>query len=288
MLLLDNLEQLTAGTAVLGELLAECPDVTLLVTSREPLLLAGEQQYEVPVLERGDAVELFITRAHAVKPTIEVGADIAERICERLDCLPLAIELAAARTKALSPAEILARLDTRLPLLTGGPRDAPRRQRTLSATIDWSHELLNSEERRLFARLAVFAGGCTLAAAQAVCGARLDTLQALVDRSLIRTDGERYWMLQTLREYALERLEQTGEQDVLRQRHLEHYLHLVEHTAPRLSTHHEREALAVLDGEIDNLRAALQWALEAAPPDALRLVHTASYLPTPPTGRWNR
>jgi predicted ATPase len=135
-LLLDNLEQLTAGTAVLGELIAECPDVTLLVTSREPLLLAGEQQYEVPVLERVDAVELFITRAHAVKPTIEVGADIAERICERLDCLPLAIELAAARTKALSPAEILARLDTRLPLLTGGPRDAPRRQRTLSATID--------------------------------------------------------------------------------------------------------------------------------------------------------
>ena len=157
------------------------------MTSREPLHLAGEQQYEVPVLEPEDAVALFDSRTQAVVPGLIVHPKLAEAICARLDYLPLAIELAAARTKALAPGDILARLDTRLPLLTGGPRDAPRRQQTLRATIDWSYELLDDEQRRLFARLAVFAGGCTLAAAEAVCGAELDTLQALVDRSLVRT-----------------------------------------------------------------------------------------------------
>jgi len=160
LLVLDNLEQLAEGSAVLAKMLGACPGLTLLVTSREPLRLAGEQQYEVPVLAPADAVELFTTRAQAVKPDLQVDPDAATRICERLDCLPLAIELAAARTKALAPSEILARLDRSLPLLTGGPRDAPRRQQTLEATIDWSYKLLSAEEQRLFARLGVFAGGC--------------------------------------------------------------------------------------------------------------------------------
>jgi predicted ATPase len=213
LLVLDNLEQIAEGAAVLGQLLAACPRLALLVTSREPLHLAAERQYDVPMLARADAIALFIARAHSVAPELTVDPALAAMICERLDCLPLAIELAAARTKALSPDQILGRLDRRLPFLTGGPRDAPRRQRTLKTTIDWSYELLSGEEQRLFVRLAVFAGGCTLAAAQAVCDADLDTLQALVDRSLVRSDGERYRMLQTLHEYALDRLEHSGEAD---------------------------------------------------------------------------
>ena len=186
LLVLDNLEQLADGSAVLAMLLSACPGLTLLVTSREPLHLAGEQQYEVPVLEPEDAVALFESRTQAVVPALIVHPKLANAICARLDYLPLAIELAAARTKAIAPGEILARLDSRLPLLTGGPRDAPRRQQTLRATIDWSYELLDDEQRRLFARLAVFAGGCALAAAETVCHGDLDTLQALVDRSLLR------------------------------------------------------------------------------------------------------
>ena len=200
---LDNLEQLTTGVGVLAELLAGCPGVRMLVTSREPLHLAGEQQYEVPVLDREDAIELFTARATAVAPNLVIERETAAAVCERLDRLPLAIELAAARTKALSPAEILDRLEHRVPALASGPRDAPRRQQTLQATIDWSYELLTEKEQRLFTRLAVFAGGCTLEGAEAVCDGELDTLVALIDRSLVRAGAGRYWMLQTLREYAL-------------------------------------------------------------------------------------
>ncbi len=260
LLVLDNLEQLADGTALLGELLTTSPGLTLLVTSREPLHLSGERQYEVPVLDLDDAVELFTTRAQAIKPEVEFRAELTAAICERLDCLPLAIELAAARTRVISVQEILARLERRLPLLTGGARDAPHRQRTLRATIDWSYELLNSREQRLFARMAVFAGGCTLAAAEAVCDAELDDLQALVDRSLMRSDGERFWMLQTLREYALERLEQTGEEEALRRAHAEWFVELLE--AQELSPPgwpNERSRRHVAP-ERENFRAALEWA----------------------------
>ena len=267
LLVLDNLEQLGEGAAVLGELLAACPGLTLLVTSREPLHLAGEHQYEVPVLANMEAIELFIARSQAVAPHFEVDPAVAAMICERLDCLPLAIELAAARTKALSPDQILARLDRRLPLLGGGPRDAPQRQRTLQATIDWSYDLLSDEERRLFARLAVFAGGWTLAAAQTVCQTDLDTLQALVDRSLVRSDGERYWMLQTLREYALERLERSGEGNELRRRHHEWFAELLDAEAVQLHgldltdiAHRTRSSAH--EQERDNIKSALAWALE--------------------------
>ena len=148
LLVLDNLEQLADGSRVLAKLLSACPGLTLLVTTREPLHLAGEQQYEVPVLEPEDAVALFESRTQAVVPGLVVHPKLSDAICARLDYLPLAIELAAARIKALAPGEILARLDTRLPLLTGGPRDAPRRQQTLKATIDWSYELLDDQQRQ--------------------------------------------------------------------------------------------------------------------------------------------
>ena len=269
LVVLDNLEQLTPSTGVLGDLLTGCPGLRMLVTSREPLHLAGEQQYEVPVLEPEDAVALFDSRTQAVVPGLVVHPKLAHAICARLDYLPLAIELAAARTKAIAPGEILTRLDTRLPLLTGGPRDAPRRQQTLKATIDWSHELLDAEQRRLFACLTVFAGGCSLAAAEAVCGAGLDTLHALVDRSLLRHDGERYWMLPTLREYALERLEQTVEAEELRAVHARWFVGLIHSEGLDSHVPWTPSLLGRVRAERENFRSALEWAAESGDSEAL-------------------
>jgi hypothetical protein len=232
----------------------------LLVTSREPLHLAAERQYEVPVLTHSDAAELFTARAQAIAPRRFVDQALAAAIAERVDRLPLAIELGAARTKALSLEEILARLDSRLPVLVGGPRDAPRRQRTLRATIDWSYELLDLDERRLFARLAVFAGGCTLAAAEAVCGAKLDMLQALVDRSLVLTDGERYLMLLIIHEYALERLEETGEADDMRHAHARWFVGLLDAEGIAPPGWPGETSLNRLAPEQENFRAALEWS----------------------------
>jgi predicted ATPase/DNA-binding SARP family transcriptional activator len=275
LLVLDNLEQLAEGTSVLGELLATCAGLTLLLTSREPLHLAGERQYEVPVLEDADAVELFITRAQAVAARQVVDPELVGAICERLDYLPLAIELAAARTKALSATELLGRLEKSLPLLTGGPRDAPRRQHTLTATIDWSHDLLTGDERTLFAHLAVFAGGCTLPAAEAVCGARIDTLQALVDRSLVRSDGERYWMLQTIREYALAKLEQRAEAREVRKRHARWFVDLVAAEGSTPPGWPSDTALNHLAPEQENFRAALEWAERIADLETLARLASA-------------
>jgi predicted ATPase/DNA-binding SARP family transcriptional activator len=260
LLVLDNLEQLIEGTRLLAGLLAKSPALTLLVTSREPLRLAGEVQYDVPVLQRDDAVELLLGRARAVAPRVSVDPELAGRICERVDYLPLAVELAAARAKALSPRQILSRLDQRLPLLTGGPRDAPRRQHTLAATIRWSYELLGEAEQCLFARLAVFAGGFTLTGAEAVSRAHLDTLQALVDRSLVVRDGERFMMLQTIREYALERLLESGEADLIHLAHAQWLTGLLESeglTPPRWPN---RTSLRRLAQERENFTAALEWA----------------------------
>jgi predicted ATPase/DNA-binding SARP family transcriptional activator len=269
LLVLDNLEQLADGTAVLGEVLSACRGLTLVVTSREPLRLAGEQQYEVPVLEPEDGVALFDGRARAVVPGLNVPPKLADAICARLDYLPLAIELAAARAKALAPGEILKRLDTRLPLLTGGPRDAPRRQQTLRATLDWSYELLDDDQRRLWARLAVFAGGCTFAAAETVCGGGLDTLQALVDRSLVRTDGERYWMLPILREYGLERLEQTGEAEDLRRSHARWFVGLIHTEGLDAHTPRTPALLGRVGAERENFRGALEWAAQSGDHEAV-------------------
>lgn len=278
LLVLDNLEQLAHGSAVLAALLGVCPGVTVLVTSREPLHLAGEQQYEVPVLEPEDAVALFESRTQAVVPGLVVHPKLADAICARLDYLPLAIELAAARTTALAPGDILSRLDRRLPLLTGGPRDAPRRQQTLRATLDWSYELLDAEQRRLLARLAVFAGGCTFGAAEAVCGAELDTLQALVERSLVRTYGERYSMLPTLREYGLERLEQTGEAEELRRLHARWFVGLVHSEGLDVHAPRTPALLGRVRAERENFRGALEWAAESGDREAVaRLVYPLTF-----------
>jgi predicted ATPase/DNA-binding SARP family transcriptional activator len=285
LLVLDNLEQLAPEVGVLGELLGGCPGVRMLVTSREPLHLAGEQQYEVPVLDPEEAIELFIARARTVIPSLLIERESAGAVCERLDRLPLAIELAAARIKVLSPAEILHRLERRLPVLASGPRDAPRRQRTLQATIDWSYGLLNEEEQRLLARLSVFAGGCTLQAAEAVCEAELDALGALIDRSLLRADGHRYGMLQTLREYALEKLARSGEEDLLRRRHAQFFIellhaHRLDECLPDVDPRRPRGVVEA--DERENFRAALEWAMEAGE------IETVARLAAPLTLLWVR
>jgi predicted ATPase/DNA-binding SARP family transcriptional activator len=263
LLLLDNFEHLLDAASRLAELLAACPNVKLLVTSREPLHLAGEHEYLVPTLAEQEALELFRQRAHAAEPEQAVLA-----ICRRLDCLPLAVELGAARTKVLAPEALLQRLDKRLPLLTVGPRDAPERQRTLEAAIAWSYDLLNESERRLFARLAVFVGGFTVEAAEQVCEADVDTLQSLVDKNLLRGDGDRYDMLETIREYAADRLEQAHDREGVRRRHAEHFLTAAK---PFLGAF-EREWPHEPASEVDNVRAALRWAIAVEDSElALRL-----------------
>ena len=206
LLVLDNFEHLLDAAAGVAETIGSCPQLTVLVTSREPLHVDGEWEVAVDPLREREAVELFVQRALAVNSDFAANGEVVE-ICRRLDCLPLAIELAAARVKALSPEALLERLEQRLPLLAGGSRSAPERQRTLRATIAWSHDLLTPAEQDLFARLAVFAGGCTLEAAEAICGADVDEIASLVDKSLLRRTGDRYWMLETILEFADERLQ---------------------------------------------------------------------------------
>ena len=250
LLLLDNLEQVVEAAPELAALLESCPNLKLLVTSRELLRVRGEVEYPVPPLAEAEALELFRERSR-----LQPDETIAE-LCRRLDNLPLAVELAAARTSVLSPRQILERLAKRLDLLKGG-RDAEARQQTLRATIAWSHELLDEPEQRLFARLAVFAGGCTLESAEQVADADLDVLQSLVDKSLVRHTDERFWMLETIREYALEQLEESGEADGLRRRHAEHYLALGEKAMAAMSRGYSGEWVERLEREHDNLRAAL-------------------------------
>jgi predicted ATPase len=265
LLVLDNFEQVVEAASELGSLLESCPNLRLLMTSRELLRIWGEVEYPVPPLQQPEAVELFCARSR-----LERSEEIAE-LCRRLDDLPLAVELAAARTGVLSPAQILARLSQRLDLLKGG-RDTEARQQTLRATIDWSYELLSEAERRLFARLSVFAGGCTLEAAADVAGADLDTLQSLVDKSLLRHAGERFWMLETIREFALERLEETAGGKDVRQRHTAYFLELGELARPELLTGNSSIWLDRLQAEHDNIRAVLGDALEHGYADiALRL-----------------
>jgi predicted ATPase/class 3 adenylate cyclase len=258
LLLLDNLEQVIEAAPELAALASACPNLGLLVTSRELLRVHGEVEYPVPPLARPEATTLFCQRSQ-----LEPSKEIAE-LCARLDNLPLAVELAAARTRALTPAQILGRLSQRLDLLRGG-RDSDPRQQTLRATIEWSHELLVAGERKLFARLAVFAGGCTLRAAEQICDAELDTLQSLVEKSLLRFTpskaGSRYWMLETIREYALERLTACGEVESLRDRHLEWTAaETYARTVPLRG--HDPEAIAFLRAEEPNIREALEWAIE--------------------------
>jgi len=264
LLLIDNLEQVIECAPELSELLTACPNLTLLVTSRELLRISGEVEYAVPPLAEQEAIDLFCVRSQ-----LEPSQDIAE-LCARLDSLPLAVELAAARANALTPSQILERIAGRLDLLKGG-RDADPRQRTLRATIEWSYELLSPGEQELFARLSVFAGGCTLEAAEEVCDADLDTLQSLVEKSLVRFTNARYWMLETIREYAGERLEQTGEGVGLARRHARLFLELAERSEPALWAQRTGDWLPRLDPEEANFRAALEWSIDDSAESAVRL-----------------
>jgi predicted ATPase len=303
LLVLDNFEHLPTAAPVVGELVGRCPQLTVLVTSRAPLRLGGEHQFPVPPLplpdtapqspadslELSPAVELFRQRAQAVLPTFELSATnaaIVAQICRRLDGLPLAIELAAARVKLFSPQALLARLERGLQILTGGVRDLPERQQTLREAISWSYELLDPGEQALFRCLAVFAGGFTLEAVEDVCGSGaeeqvasnvLETLASLVDNSLLVSRSEhatsqeedeepRFTMLETIREYALERLTSSGEVDEAQRKHAQYYLALAEAAQPRASEPWDEvewwSRFRRLEREHDNLRAALHWAVQ--------------------------
>ena len=264
LILLDNAEHLLAAAPDVGRLLAASPGLRVLVTSRSPLHVAGEREYLLEPLLPDDAVALFCERARLVGRDVAPDAVVSE-ICRRLDGLPLAVELAAARTKLLDPSSLLARLEQRLPILTGGARDAPERQRTLRATIEWSYDLLDENAKQLFGRLAVFAGGFSLEAAELVCEADLDELAALVDMSMVKAFGKaRFLMLETVREYARERSAESGEADGIARWHAEYFAALADELdEARRRPGEAAAASARFEAEQANLRAALASARAA-------------------------
>ena len=296
LLILDNFEHVAEAAPLIVELLAACPGLSILVTSRMRLRLTAEREHTVPplslpgpevepsrsrgdvatILARSEAVRLFVERAQAVQEDFaltDANAAAVAAICRHLDGLPLAIELAAARVKVLPPPALLTRLERRLPLLTGGGRDLPARQRTMRDAIAWSYDLLSEDEQRLFRRLAVFVGGFTLQAAEAVCPVEgesspgvLEGIAALVDNSLLRREdgprGEpRYQMLETAREFALEHLAATGEAEELGRRHAHFFVDLAECVGPVVDGADQRAAVASLDADEANLRAAIGWTI---------------------------
>jgi predicted ATPase len=264
LLVLDNFEQLIGAADDIARLVAACPLLDLLVTSREALQVAGERVYAVDPMSLVDAVDLFEQRARATggdDAALEDSEAVVEAICDRLDRLPLAIELAARRMRMLSPEAILERLEQRLSLLTAGPRDAPSRQQTLRETIAWSYELLSPGERQLFARLSVFAGGCALEAAEAVCDADLDEFASLVDKSLLRYRSGRYWLLETVREYAAEQLAASAEGERMAERHVAYFLDLARRAAPYVEPMLDASWLDRLRPDRPNLRVAIEHAI---------------------------
>ena len=267
LLVLDNLEHLLDAAPQVSDLVLKASSLKAILSSRAPLRVSVEREYSIPELAGDEAIALFTERAQAIKSDFRLNGDepaVAE-ICRRLDGLPLAIELAAARAKVLSPPALLERLDQRLTVLTAGARERPDRQRTLRDTIAWSYQLLDATEQRLFSRLAVFSGGFTLAAGEQVCDADLDTLASLVEKSLVRQGEDRFRMLETIREFALERLEESGEREQIARRHIDFFLAF----AGREGTDAERGArlsLERMDAEHDNFRAALQFARELDEP----------------------
>lgn len=310
LLVFDNFEQILPAASVVSDLLAASPRLKVLVTSREPLRLRGEHEYAVLPLALPDAphaatpgavsrfpaIALFAQRAQAIRAdfalTTENAPAVAE-ICARLDGLPLAIELAAGRVRLLTPQMMTERLERRLRLVTGGARDLPDRQQTLRNTIAWSHDLLDEGERRLFRQLAAFVGGWGVEAAEAVCDLGdsgvldvdlLDCLESLISKNLIRrsedSDGEaRFGMLETIREYALERLEESGEGGRVRRRHAKYYLVVAERAGPELRGAEQWAWLNRLEAEHDNLRAALQFCIEQDEAEiGLRLGEALSHL----------
>lgn len=291
LLVLDNLEQFREGLPIVGKLLQAAPKLSVLATSRQPLRIRGEQEFPVPPLGLPDpkaaaspealsgfeAIALFVQRARAVRPDFAVtdsNAAAVAAICRRLDGLPLAIELAAARTKLFAPDAILSRLEQSLGFLASSARDLPERQRTLRGAIDWSHDLLDETERALFRRLAIFVGGCTIESAEAVCNVdgelgldTLDTLASFVDKSLLRqSDGAagepRFRMLETIREYAFERLAESPDADLVRRRHRHHFGMVAKDAESQLIDASQATVLDTLEAEADNLRAAILRAAE--------------------------
>jgi predicted ATPase len=291
LLLLDNFEHLIQAAPTVAELLATAPNLKILVTSRAALHVYGEHEFPVPplalpdsrsmppieVLSQYSAIALFVQRAVAAKPDFELNRENAQavsEICARLDGLPLAIELAAARVKVLSPSSLRTRLASRLQLLTGGARDLPHRQHTLRATIDWSYDLLSAAEQKLFRRLSVFVGGCTLEAVEAVCDTKadldldlLDGMASLVDKSLLQqvehaTGEPRFLMLETIREYAREKLEASLEEAATRRAHAAYCLVLAEEPVTEQSGTHDVQWPERFALEHDNFRAALEWLTE--------------------------
>ena len=309
LLVLDNFEQIVPAASVVSDLVATSAGLKVLVTSREPLRLRGEREYAVPPLGLPDAnhlktvdalasypaIALFLDRAVAVRAdftmTDENAPAIAE-ICARLDGLPLALELAAARTRLLTPQAMLSRLERRLPLLTGGARDLPARQQTLRGAIAWSHDLLQEHERRLFRRLAVFVGGWSLEAAEAVCNADgdlgvdvLDGMSSLVSKSLLREDAPvegdpRFDMFETIREYGVEQLIASGESDAIHQAHAAFFVALVKEAEPHLLAREQIVWLRRLNADHDNLRAILGWCRggQVASDLGLQLAGTLAWL----------
>ena len=282
---LDNCEHLLEASAELVEtMLRTCTEVSVLATSREPLGVAGEVVWRVPSLQEEEAVALFVDRASRVRPwfTLDTTNEEAVRtLCRRLDGIPLAVELAAAWLRTLTPAQIAAGLDDRFALLVRGPRGAALRQQTLAASMDWSHDLLDETDRVVFRRLGAFKGGFTLDAARAVCadgpagsvaGAEvLTALGRLVDKSLVVVDEHeseaRYRLLETIRQYAVDRLDAAGEHDAARERHLDHFLALGEATEPELEGPDQDASLDQVEAEHDNFRAALDWGLALPNPE---------------------
>jgi predicted ATPase/DNA-binding SARP family transcriptional activator len=269
LLLLDNFEQVVDAAPLVSSLLQEAPRLVVLVTSRAALHLSGEHEYPVPSLPAAEAVALFEDRARGVNPHFtlaEAGSAAVEELCARLEGLPLAIELAAARTRLLTPSAMLGRLASRLDLLAEGPRDAPERHRALRTTLDWSYELLTPPQQRLFARLGVFVGGCSLEAAEAVCASNgrstLEDLSAVVDESLAHLESApqpRVTMLETVREYALERLDVLGETSETRTRHRDYFVAFAENAHAAAGGPEQSDWFARLELEHDNLRAALSF-----------------------------
>ena len=293
LLVIDNFEHVLDGAVLVSELLVRCPRLKVLVTSREALDLSAEHRVEVPPLpvparpenatvsevESTHATALFVAAAQRRDSSFAVtaaSAPVIARICASLDGLPLALELAAARVGLWSLEELADGIDRALDSVGTGPRDAPARHHTLRATIEWSYRLLDREQQQAFTRSAVFAGGASIDAARAVTRATAETLEALTAKSMLVSRHQpnraaRVVMLETIRYYGLQQLEQDGEHEAICRRHFEHYLDLVSHTVPGLHTENRRDSLAALDRELDNIRAALRWALGAAPLDALRL-----------------
>ena len=292
LLVLDNFEQVLAAAGRISELLASAPQLRVLVTSRAPLRLAAEREYPVPPLplprpnatpaelEQNDAIRLFVERARTLDPAFALDTDAGRavaRLCRFLDGLPLAIELAAARTKLLAPAELADRLEQRPDTLGAGPRDVPARHATLVATIEWSYDLLRDDEREALTRLGVFAGGCTLAAAEQVCGITIDQLAALVDNSLVQRrrlpDGPRFALLETVRRFALDRL---ADGDEVRRRHAEWVAELAAQAdAKVLGGGDSAVWLDRVEAEHDNVRVALAWFLETGAAELALEVATA-------------